>query len=198
MDGSNEGGRTKGHAGPGPGGAADGRADQAAPGQDLAALARDWIELWQSEVAALASDPETAETWSRLAALWAGAAASGIAAMPRGAQWGARDERHAPFPGPWPSSWPPFGPTPWATEAPRPAAAAAAPDAGRDAPRRDPGGDVGGDDARLLQRVLDRLDAIEQRLADMERAAQERTGLEQRGRSRTRKADPGQPRRRGR
>lgn len=192
MDGSNDRGRTTGHAGRESDGAAGashtpnpGTPDPGTP--DLSSLARDWIELWQSEFAALAADPETAETWSRLAALWAGAAASGIAAMPRGA----RDERNAPFPGAWPLSWP----ASWPPAAPWPAPAAAAPDAGGPAPRRDParhaGSDAGGDDARVLQRVLDRLDAIEQRLATMERAA-----LEQRDGGGTGTADPRAPRRR--
>ena len=37
-----------------------------------AALARDWITLWQSELAALAVDREAQETWHVLLSLWAG------------------------------------------------------------------------------------------------------------------------------
>lgn len=129
---------------------------------DLAGLARDWIELWQSEVTALAADPETAETWARLAALWAGAAASGIAAMPRGAA----GEHRAPFQPPWVAAWAP--------QPPRPAPASAAPGAGGDAPRR---GAERPDAGPLLERVLDRLEAIERRLAAIEqRALDERAG----------------------
>jgi len=42
--------------------------DRQAP--DLRALARDWITLWQSELAATAADRELAEGWQQLAALW--------------------------------------------------------------------------------------------------------------------------------
>ena len=45
------------------------------PGASLHELARDWITLWQSELAALAADREAQETWQALVALWAGAAA---------------------------------------------------------------------------------------------------------------------------
>ena len=125
--------------------------DFAPPEPDLAALARDWIELWQSELAALAADREAAETWVRLAALWAGLAASAVAAMPRGAGEEGRDGFGAfGFPGGFPGGF--TGPA----HAPRPAPAAAAPD---------PGGLAS---HRLLERVLDRLDAIERRLSAME------------------------------
>ncbi len=43
-------------------------------GEDLQGLARDWITLWQSELAALAVDREAQETWHVLLSLWAGAA----------------------------------------------------------------------------------------------------------------------------
>jgi hypothetical protein len=39
------------------------------------ALARDWITVWQSELAALAADREAGETWQQTLALWAGLAA---------------------------------------------------------------------------------------------------------------------------
>jgi len=45
----------------------------------LASLARDWITIWQSELAATAVDVEAQESWVRLAALWA--RASGMMAM---------------------------------------------------------------------------------------------------------------------
>ena len=50
---------------------------------DLDALARDWITLWQSELAAIATDREAQETWHAILALWAGAAGAMLAAMPR-------------------------------------------------------------------------------------------------------------------
>ncbi len=40
---------------------------------DPEGLARDWITLWQSELAAMAVDREAQETWLTMMALWAGA-----------------------------------------------------------------------------------------------------------------------------
>jgi hypothetical protein len=77
------------------------------PPVELHELARDWITLWQSELAALATDREAQETWQTLMALWAGAAGAMLQALPRAGHDGA-------------------GARP--TYAPRPAAAAAAPD----------------------------------------------------------------------
>jgi hypothetical protein len=180
MDGSN------GSDGGGRGGDAPGQSRADAASADLAGLARDWIELWQSEVTALAADPETAETWARLASLWAGVAASGIAAMPRGAA----HEHGFPVPPAWPGQpWPPAGPFSWPAQPARPAAAAAAPDAGGDAPRR-PADDAAA--GPLLARVLDRLEAIERRLA-----ALERRGLDERAGPGAGGEDRRRPRRRG-
>lgn len=80
---------------------------------DLAALARDWITLWQSELAAMIIDREAQETAQTLLALWAGALASVIQAMPREASYpgwpqaaaGRERDRgasaaHAPWPAP--------------------------------------------------------------------------------------------------
>jgi hypothetical protein len=50
---------------------------------DLDALARDWITLWQSELAAIAADREAQETWQAILALWAGAAGALLTAAPR-------------------------------------------------------------------------------------------------------------------
>jgi hypothetical protein len=50
---------------------------------DLEALARDWITLWQSELAAIAADREAQESWQAILALWAGAAGAMLAAAPR-------------------------------------------------------------------------------------------------------------------
>jgi hypothetical protein len=60
---------------------------------ELAALARDWMTLWQSELAALAADRETQEAWQKLISLWAGAARVFAAPVPDGA--GRRDAAHA-------------------------------------------------------------------------------------------------------
>ena len=50
---------------------------------DLEALARDWITLWHSELAAIAADREAQESWQAILALWAGAAGALLAAAPR-------------------------------------------------------------------------------------------------------------------
>ena len=57
--------------------------DDGAAGPDLRKLAQDWITLWQSELAGLAVDREAQETWQAMLALWAGAAAAMLRAMPR-------------------------------------------------------------------------------------------------------------------
>lgn len=111
-------------------------------GAELDQLARDWITLWQSELAALASDTEAVEAWTRLLSLWAGAAAAGLRMAPRA------DAVHDPYAA---RSAPP----------PRAAAAGAPSDAGGVA------GDGGRGDA-VLARILDRLDAIERRIAALE------------------------------
>jgi hypothetical protein len=53
------------------------------PGPDLRQLAQDWIELWQSELSAIAVDREAQETWQAMIALWAGAASAMLSAIPR-------------------------------------------------------------------------------------------------------------------
>ena len=47
-------------------------------------LPRDWIALWQSELAALAVDREAHESMQAMVALWANAANAFLAAMPDG------------------------------------------------------------------------------------------------------------------
>jgi hypothetical protein len=54
------------------------------PTRDPRDLARDWVTLWQSEVAAVAVDREAQESVQALAALWANAASAFLAAMPDG------------------------------------------------------------------------------------------------------------------
>jgi hypothetical protein len=75
-------------------------------------LARDWITLWQSELAALSVDQEAQESWQALLGLWANAAG----AMLQATKW----------------TTPDGAPGAWAAAAPRAAAAAAAPDLGAD------------------------------------------------------------------
>lgn len=76
---------------------------------DLGALARDWITIWQSELAAAAADRELQEGWQTLAALWAAAATAVVQSWPQSGG----DDR-----GGWPGAAAP----------PRAAPAAAAPD----------------------------------------------------------------------
>ena len=52
-------------------------------GASLHELARDWITLWQSELAGLAADREARETWQAMVALWAGAAGAMLDGVPR-------------------------------------------------------------------------------------------------------------------
>lgn len=111
-------------------------------GGDGAALARDWITVWQSELSGAAVDREVQETWQKLAASWAEAAQAMLRAWPR----------------PDPDGLPPAagGPArarPAATA--RPAPAAAAPD-----PR----------DAEI-DRLAGRVAELERRLARLERGA---------------------------
>jgi hypothetical protein len=79
---------------------------------DMRRLARDWITLWQSELNAMAADPEMHETWQSVLALWAGGMASMLRAAPR--ESAVRRE--------------PSGRGTGAADPPRPQAAAAAPD----------------------------------------------------------------------
>jgi hypothetical protein len=115
---------------------------------DLAALAQDWITVWQSELSGAAIDREVQETWQTMAALWAGAASTMLRALPRVAHDpGATDtgaagrRKTAVRAGPGPAA------------AARPAPAAAAPDA-RDVE---------------IDRLTDRIADLERRLADLER-----------------------------
>jgi hypothetical protein len=80
-------------------------------------LAQDWITLWQSELSAMAADPEIRESWQTVMALWAGTMATMLRGLPR-EQHAARHDSARGHAGP--------------PDAPRAAPAAAAPDA-RDA-----------------------------------------------------------------
>ena len=112
------------------------RPSPGAPAPDLQGLARDWITLWQSELAAAAADREVQEAWQTMAGLWAGAATALLQVLPRGGGDGGAGAT---------------GPV----AAARPAPAAAAPD-----PR----------DAEI-ERLRRRVDALEQRLAELDGAA---------------------------
>jgi hypothetical protein len=117
-------------------------ADPPPGGDDLQGLARDWIALWQSELAALAVDREGHEAWQTLLAMWAGQATAVFATIPRSsADDAARDRRTAPGDGARPPA------------SPRPAATAPAPDA-RDVE---------------IERLRERVAELERRLAALER-----------------------------
>ena len=109
-----------------------------------AEAAQDWITLWQSELSAMAADPEMRESWQTAMALWAGTMAAVVRGLPRAAPAErsgafATDDRPAGSAGP--------------ADAPRTAAAAAAPDA-RDAE---------------IERLARHVAALERRLAELER-----------------------------
>jgi hypothetical protein len=50
---------------------------------DLGKLAQDWVTLWQSELSAMAADPEIRESWQTVMALWAGTMSTMLRALPR-------------------------------------------------------------------------------------------------------------------
>jgi hypothetical protein len=51
---------------------------------DARKLAQDWITLWQSEISAMAADPEIREAWQTVMALWAGTMSTMLRGLPRG------------------------------------------------------------------------------------------------------------------
>lgn len=81
---------------------------------DARKLAQDWITLWQSELSAMATDPEIHESLQAIVAFWAGTLPTALLGL-------FRNQRH---------DGPPRRPQ--TADAPRPAPASAAPDA-RDA-----------------------------------------------------------------
>ena len=80
-------------------------------------LAQDWITIWQSELSAIAADPEIRESWQTVMALWAGTMSTMLRGLPRDPNAPRHDSAYG-RPGP--------------ADAPRTTPAAAAPDA-RDA-----------------------------------------------------------------
>jgi hypothetical protein len=50
---------------------------------DLGKLAQDWVTLWQSELSAMAADPEIRESWQTVMALWAGTMSTMLRTLPR-------------------------------------------------------------------------------------------------------------------
>ena len=90
-------------------------ASGAGPGDlDPRSLAQDWIAIWQSELSAMAADPEQRESWQAVVALWAGTLSALLSGLPAATAYDNQTGRAGP------------------DDAPRPAPVDAAPDA-RDA-----------------------------------------------------------------
>ena len=70
------------------------RTDDAA--EELRGIVRDWITVWQSELAAAAADREAQESWQSLLALWAGAANAMMQAIPAGMPSGGHTDPGGP------------------------------------------------------------------------------------------------------
>jgi hypothetical protein len=81
---------------------ADGQGAQ--PPADLQAQLADWITIWHSELASMATDRELQETWVRLVGLWAQTAERAARLLPAPATY-------EPTPGPTRTT-PPPGATP--------------------------------------------------------------------------------------
>jgi hypothetical protein len=64
-------------------GAAGSRRSGATDLPDARKLAQDWITLWQSEISAMAADPEIRESWQTIMALWAGTMSAMLRGLPR-------------------------------------------------------------------------------------------------------------------
>jgi hypothetical protein len=94
-------------------GGSESRARIASELPDPRKLAQDWITLWQSELSAMAADPEMRESWQSMMAIWAGTMSTVLRGIPR-APASDRYER--------------AGGQARSPDAPRPPPAAAAPD----------------------------------------------------------------------
>ena len=142
------------------------------PEDDFRSLAEDWIAIWQSEITAYLTDPETQQAWDAMVAIWAGAAQ----AMMRSMQ---------PPPGFGPGFGQGFGPG-FGPAGPRPAKRPKA-EAGADERRRpsaapkppppdEPGADAAPGSAPLAAAPVARDDEIrrlEHRVAELERSLAE-------------------------
>jgi hypothetical protein len=125
------------------------------PEDDLRSLAEDWIAIWQSEITAYMTDPETQQAWGAMVALWAGAAQAMMRSM-------------APTPG-FGSGFGPGGPKP----AKRPKPATGADERRRpSAPPEQPGADAAPGPAPVAAAPVagdDEIRRLEQRVAELER-----------------------------
>ncbi len=141
---------------------------------DFHALAEDWIAIWQSEITAYLTDPETQQVWASIMAVWGEAAQAMIRAMPAapgftpgfGAAFG---QGFAPGARPAPSRAKSSAPHD-RRQKPKPSESAGTDAAPRAAPSA--AAPVARDDevSRLAQRVAE----LERHLATWERAEQER------------------------
>ncbi|WP_227319870.1 hypothetical protein [Acidisoma silvae] len=127
----------------------------AAADADFQALAEDWIAIWQSELTAYLTDPESQAHWVAMLALWGEAAQAMTRAMP-----------HPPgfAPGSAPGFAAGFAPAHEHRRSAKPAAAqqpAGADAAARPAPAADASGSRDDEVRRLEQRVAE----LERRLA---------------------------------
>jgi hypothetical protein len=64
-------------------GGPESRARHASDLPDPRKLAQDWITLWQSELSAMAADPEMRESWRSVMAIWAGTMSTVLRGLPR-------------------------------------------------------------------------------------------------------------------
>ncbi len=142
----------------------DGPHDATAPEDAFRTLAEDWIAIWQSEITAYLTDPETQQSWGAMMALWSGAAQTMMRGMPAAPGFGQGFAQPRPKPAPGTderrhdSNTSKQQHTPEQSgpdAAPRPAPAADAPVIGDDAIRR-----------------------LEQRVAELERSLADRDGAE--------------------
>jgi hypothetical protein len=62
---------------------------------DMEDLARRYLDLWQSQMSALAADPQVADTLNRLIGLWTANAAGAMPGLWPGAPAPQSDDRHA-------------------------------------------------------------------------------------------------------
>ena len=85
LDNAGQGSSTHGAPGQKQAGFGEGeaRARSATDLPDPRKLAQDWITLWQSELSAIAADPEMRESWQSMMAIWAGTMSSVLRGLPR-------------------------------------------------------------------------------------------------------------------
>ncbi|MFD2261859.1 hypothetical protein ACFSM5_03100 [Lacibacterium aquatile] len=146
---------------------ADGKDPKDAPPPDLAVLAEQFLDLWQGQLTAWASDPDLAERTARMWGAWAMPLRAGT--MPGTGAGAMPDAAHAATP-----TAAEFAQHEPQQKQDRAEAAAA------------PFGELLGE----LRQLSTRLGALEQRLADLERAERERAGRRPESSPRSRRRRP--------